>query len=57
VGTIHRSIKDRVFLGVCGGLAVALNLPSWLVRGVFVFGGGIFFWIYLILANVLPVED
>ncbi|MFC6181161.1 PspC domain-containing protein [Lactiplantibacillus daowaiensis] len=56
MGSVYRSTTDRMFAGVCGGLATALGLPSWLVRAVFVFGGGIFIWIYLILASVLPSE-
>lgn len=58
---LHKSRKDRVLLGVCGGLASNLGIDSSLLRLGFVAGailsGSILFWIYLILAVVLPTEE
>lgn len=58
---LHKSNKDRVFLGVCGGLSQTLGLDVSIVRLGFVAGaiftGSILFWVYLIMALVLPTED
>jgi phage shock protein C len=58
---LHKSNKNRVFLGVCGGLSESLGLDISVVRLGFVAGaiftGSILFWIYLLLAVVLPTED
>jgi len=55
-----RSVSNRVFGGVCGGIARALNLDPWLVRflwvvSVFLFGLGIGFYILCLIA--FPRED
>jgi len=58
---LHKSNKNRVFLGVCGGLAESLGLDVSVVRLGFVAGaiftGSILFWVYLLLAFVLPTQD
>lgn len=50
--------KTRNIFGVCGGIAEYFNLDPTLVRILFVFGaifsGSIIFWLYLILAVILP---
>jgi phage shock protein C len=50
--------KNRTLFGVCGGIAEWLNLNVSLVRLLFVVGtivtGSIVFWVYLLLAFVLP---
>lgn len=51
---LHKSSTDRVFYGVCGGIAESLQVPSWVVRAVFFFGGEILFWVYLYLVFRLP---
>lgn len=61
MGKLHKSNKERVFLGVCGGLSKTLGLDVSVVRLGFVagaiFSGSILFWIYLLMALVLPTED
>lgn len=53
--------KDRSLFGVCGGLAKWLNLDVSLVRILFVLGaiftGSLVFWVYILLALVLPNEE
>ena len=57
---LHRSTTNKMFLGVCGGIAEYANLDPSLVRLLFVLlallgGHGIL--IYLVLAAVLPPSD
>jgi phage shock protein C len=58
---LHKSNKNRVFFGVCGGLAESLGLDVSVVRIGFVTGaiftGSILFWVYLLFALVLPNEE
>lgn len=58
---LHKSNKDRMLFGVCGGLANSLGIDSTLIRLVFVIGaifsGSILFWIYLLLAILLPTQE
>lgn len=57
--SLHRSRKDRMFLGVCGGLAETFNLDPTIVRLLSVLimlssmGSGLA--IYLVLALVMPL--
>lgn len=46
---MRKSSTDRVFTGVCGGIAESLGINSIWVRLLFVFGGGVLFWVYLAL--------
>lgn len=58
---MQKSFTDRVFAGVCGGLAAALHLNAWLVRLIFVIltllslGG--FAALYVFLWWVAPQES
>lgn len=58
---LHKSNKNRMLLGVCGGLANSLGIDPTIMRLLFVFGaifsGSILFWIYLLLAVVLPTQE
>lgn len=58
---LHKSNKDKVLFGVCGGLADSLGVDVSLIRIAFILGaifsGSILFWIYLLLAVVLPTQD
>jgi phage shock protein C len=58
---LHKSNKNRTFLGVCGGLSESTGIDVALIRTAFVLGtiftGSILLWIYLLLALVLPTED
>lgn len=53
--------KDKSLFGVCAGISKWLNLDVSLVRLSFVVGaiftGSIVFWIYLLLAIILPNEE
>ncbi|RRK11131.1 PspC domain-containing protein [Lactiplantibacillus garii] len=53
---LHKSQDDRVFYGVCGGIAETLGISSTVVRLIFFFGGSLLFWVYLYLALRLPDE-
>lgn len=56
--SLHKSSKNKVFFGVCGGLAESVGTDPVLLRIVFLLGaiftGSLLFWIYLALALVLP---
>jgi phage shock protein C len=60
-GSMKKSKNDRVFLGVCGGIAKEIGIDSPLVRIMFILGtiftGSILFWIYLLLGVVLRTEE
>jgi phage shock protein C len=56
---LYRSRTDRVIWGVCGGLAKYFNIDPVIVRiiaVVSIFVGSLGFWIYIIMALVVPVE-
>lgn len=56
---LHRSSTDRVFAGVCGGIAETFNLDSSTVRLItvlLILFGGMSLWIYIIAALLLPLE-
>jgi len=50
----------KMFFGVCAGLADWLNTDATFLRLIFVIGtfltGSLLFWIYLLLAVILPPE-
>ena len=55
-----RSQTDKMIAGVCGGIAVYLNIDSVLVRFAFVmllFASGIGLPLYIILLILMPVDD
>jgi phage shock protein PspC (stress-responsive transcriptional regulator) len=56
-----RSFSDRVFGGVCGGLAASLRINSWLVRALFaaltIASLGAFLILYLLLWWITPQES
>ncbi len=57
---IHRSQKDRIIFGVCGGLAEYFDISPFLVRLLFVLFvliGGAGIPLYLILAVLMPGEE
>jgi phage shock protein PspC (stress-responsive transcriptional regulator) len=56
---LYRSRQERVLFGVAGGVADWLDVDPALVRIVFallVFAGGIGFFLYLVMAIVVPEE-
>jgi len=56
-----RSFSDRVFGGVCGGLAATLRLSGWLVRILWlvlmIVSQGAFIVPYVILWWIIPMES
>ena len=58
---LHKSKKNRVLFGVCGGLSDATGIDPAILRLGFVLGsfftGSILFWVYLLLALVLSDEQ
>ncbi|MCL5666769.1 MAG: PspC domain-containing protein [Patescibacteria group bacterium] len=56
---LYRSKSDRIIAGVCGGLGEYLNIDPILFRIIFLvllFAGGSGFWLYLLLAIIIPNE-
>ncbi len=55
-----RSFTDRVFGGVCGGLAASLRINSWIWRALFVVlavaSGGAFAVLYVLLWWLVPQQ-
>ena len=57
---LYRSRVDRKLWGVCGGLAKYFNIDPTIVRVIAVaslFVGTLGFWIYIIMALIVPVES
>jgi phage shock protein PspC (stress-responsive transcriptional regulator) len=58
---MRRSFSDRVFGGVCGGLAASLRISGWLVRAFWLLlaliSGGAFLIPYVILWWIIPMES
>jgi len=60
VNTLRRSIHDRWFGGVCGGISRITGVASWAWRLVFVLlflFGGTGGFLYLLLWLFVPLED
>jgi phage shock protein PspC (stress-responsive transcriptional regulator) len=56
---LYRSRTDRKLWGVCGGLASYLNMDPTILRVIAIaslFVGTLGFWIYIIMAIVVPLE-
>ena len=56
---LYRSRTDRMLWGVCGGLARYFNMDPTIVRVIAVASllvGSMGFWIYIIMAIVVPKE-
>ena len=58
---LHKSKNGNMLFGVCMGLSDSLGIDVTVIRLGFVVGailtGSILFWVYLLLAIVLPSED
>lgn len=56
-----KSMKDRVFMGVCGGLAESSGIPSSLLRIIFIIAfaasGGTAMLVYFLAAFLMPNGD
>lgn len=59
--SLHKSNKNKVLFGVCGGLAENTGVDPALLRIGFllgaIFSGSLLLWIYLGLAVVLPYNS
>ncbi len=56
---LYRSRSDRMLGGVCGGLGEFLGLDSTVIRLVLfllIFGGGVGFWVYLVMWILIPEQ-
>lgn len=57
---LYRSKKEKIFLGVCGGIAEYFNIDPSIVRLLFVllvlFTGGTMLILYLIAGIIIPEE-
>lgn len=57
---MQRSFTDRVFGGVCGGLAASLRINSWFIRALFIVAAvaslGAFAALYVLLWWIVPQE-
>jgi len=58
---LSKTPKDRMIFGVCGGIGRYLSIDSSLIRIAFVIGtiltGSLLFWIYVLMAIVLPTQE
>ena len=57
---LYRSRVDRKLWGVCGGLAKYFNIDPTIVRVITVaslFIGSLGFWVYIVMALVVPLEN
>ena len=54
---LRKSSKNKVFFGVCGGIAEYFKIDPLIVRLIFVFASGGAGAIYIILAIFLPEDD
>jgi phage shock protein PspC (stress-responsive transcriptional regulator) len=57
---LYRSSDQKMFLGVCGGLAEYFDMDPTIVRLLFVLGallGGVGVVLYVVLALIMPAED
>jgi phage shock protein PspC (stress-responsive transcriptional regulator) len=59
VKKLYRSRTDRKIFGVCGGLAKYMDVDPTIIRVVAVvslFVASLGFWIYIIMALIVPEE-
>jgi phage shock protein C len=58
---LFKSKTNKVFLGVCGGLAESTGIDAPIIRLGFILGtiftGSVLFWVYLVLGLILPSRD
>lgn len=58
---LKKNPNDKVFFGVCGGISKYTGIDSPIIRLGFIFGtiftGTILFWIYVILALILRMDE
>jgi len=58
---LHKSTKEKMVFGVCGGISESTGLDVSLLRLATVVGsimtGSIILWVYLLLGILLPREN
>jgi len=58
---LHKSQENKMIFGVCGGLSNSTGIDSSIIRILFILGsiftGSILFWIYILLAIILPYKS
>jgi phage shock protein C len=58
---LYKNKKNGMFFGVCAGLSDALGIDVTVLRFATIFGtiftGSLIFWIYLLLALLLPNKE
>ena len=58
---LYRSVRERKFAGICGGMAEYLGIDPTLVRIIWIlaalFSFGIVILLYVVLIFVIPSED
>ena len=58
---LQKNINNKMIFGVCAGLSDSTGIDVSLIRLGFVFGaiftGSILFWIYILLAIILPKKN
>lgn len=57
---LHKSNREKIFSGVCGGIAEFVGISPTIVRTIFILSllfGGAGVWAYLIFMVILPKRD
>ena len=57
---LHKSTKDKMISGVCGGLGEYLNIDSSIIRIIWVvasFANGLGILLYILASIILPYEE
>jgi len=56
-----RDVTDRILFGVCSGIAKYTGIDTSVVRILFILGtifsGSLLFWIYLLMAIIVPKNE
>lgn len=57
---IYKNLNNKMIFGVCSGLADITNIDASIIRLATIIGalltGSLIFWLYLLLAILLPVK-
>jgi len=57
---LHKSNREKVLAGVCGGIAESVGISPTILRTIFIISlvfGGTGFWVYLICMVILPQSN
>lgn len=53
---LYKSKKNKILFGVCGGIGEYFDIDPVIIRIIFILSG-ISFFLYFILAIIIPFED